>query len=80
MFVPNSLRETEQVILQELKKSNLKVVFSITDYDPHSNTIEYVLVGVGDSKEVPDRATTIVQRHLEGWKSTYMPKHKPKLE
>jgi hypothetical protein len=78
LFVPNSLRETEQVILEELKKANLTVVFSITDYDPHSNTIEYVLVGVGNSKDVPDRATTIVQRHLEGWKATYMPRRTPK--
>ena len=78
MFVPNSLRETEQVILQELKKSNLMVVFSIKDYDPHNNTIEYILVGVGDSKDVPERATTIVQRRLEDWKATYMPRHGPK--
>jgi hypothetical protein len=78
LFVPNSLRETEQVILLELKKANLMVVFSITDYDPHNNTIEYVLVGVGDSKDVPERATTIVQRHLESWKATYMPRSKPK--
>ncbi len=76
MFVPNSLRETEQIILQELKKTNLMVVFSITDYDPHSNIIEFVLVGVGDSKEVPERAKIIVQKHLEGWKATYMPRNR----
>ena len=71
MFVPYTLRKTEQTVLEELEKLNLAVIFSITRYDVKKNTVEYVLVGVGDSKEVPIEARRIVQKNLKKWKDSY---------
>jgi hypothetical protein len=69
MLVPDSLRRIEQKILDELKKANLAVIFSITNYDADKNTVDYVLVSVGDFKEVPIEATKLVQKNLEKWKA-----------
>ncbi len=71
VFVPYSLRTVEQAVLEELQKSNFAVIFSITGYNVEKNTVEYVLVGVGDSKEVPMEAKRIVQKSLEKWKAIY---------
>jgi hypothetical protein len=70
MFVPDSLRKVEQTILEALRKADLTVIFSVTNYNVDKNTIDYVLVGVGDFKEVPVEAKKIVQKNLEKWKAT----------
>ena len=73
MSVPYSLRTAEQTILEELRESNLAVIFSITNYNSEKGTIEYVLVSVSGSKDVPVEATNIVKKSLKKWKTTYKP-------
>ena len=71
LFIPNSLKKVEKAIQGELEKSNLKVTFSVIQYDVDKNTIKYVLTSKNSSEEVPAKAKEIVERNLERWKKVF---------
>jgi len=71
LLIPYSLRKVEQAILDEFKASNLKVCFSINDYDFDKKSIKYVLVSVEEPTKIPEEAKRIVEKTLNRWKATY---------
>ena len=71
MVIPSSLKKTEKDIIKELKKENLSVYFEIRDYDAKTGAVEHNLTNITLEGKVPDRATEIINKHLEKWRKTH---------
>lgn len=71
MFVPSSLKKTENKIIEELQKEGLKAFFQIKNYDQKTGSIEIALASKDSTKELSPRIQVVVDKYLSEWRKTY---------
>jgi hypothetical protein len=71
MFVPSSLKKTENKIIEELQKEGLETAVQIKNYDQKTGCIEVTFSNKDSAKELPPRIKAIVDKYLLEWRKTY---------